>query len=270
MRKAVSSLRRPAVATARGITPFFSEGGIALYHGDCLDILPGLQEAEADALITDPPYSSGGTTAAERARDPVEKYCQDGNARGRPSFAGDTRDQRSFLLWGSLWGLLARRACKPGAYGLVFSDWRQVPTMSDLLQAAGFTWRGMIAWDKGRGARAPHKGYFRHQCEYVVWGTNGRCELADDGPWDGCLHQSVKKADKFHVTGKPTDLMRQLVRCVPPGGLVLDPFGGSCTTGVACALTGRRCILIEQSIEYCRIGADRLRQALASRSQAAA
>ena len=44
---------------------------------------------------------------------------------------------------------------------------------------------------------------------------------------------TVLQSDKWHTTGKPTALMRELVRCVPPGGTVLDPFAGSGSTGVA-------------------------------------
>jgi len=51
-----------------------------------------------------------------------------------------------------------------------------------------------VAWDKGRGSRAPHKGYFRHQCEYVVWGTKGAAiQLEHDGPFDGCIQAVVKR-----------------------------------------------------------------------------
>ena len=46
----------------------------------------------------------------------------------------------------------------------------------------------------------------------------------------------------------------------PPGGLILDPFAGSCTTGVAAKLEGRKAVLIEISEKYCEIGAERLRQ----------
>ena len=69
-----------------------------------------------------------------------------------------------------------------------------VRTMTDVLQAAGFVWRGVVPLNKGRGARAPHKGYFRHQCEYVVWGTNGRCRKAEHaGPFEGCIAGRVRK-----------------------------------------------------------------------------
>lgn len=47
----------------------------------------------------------------------------------------------------------------------------QLPSTTDAVQIGELIWRGIIAWDKGRCARAPHKGYFRHQCEYVVWAT---------------------------------------------------------------------------------------------------
>jgi site-specific DNA-methyltransferase (adenine-specific) len=242
--------------------PFFESGSIRLYHADALDVLPAIAAASIDALVTDPPYCSGGTSLAERTRDPVQKYCFNANDRGRPSFSGDARDQRSFAFWATTWLRLSRRAVRPDGYAMVFSDWRQLPTVTDALQAAGFIWRGVIAWDKGRASRAPHKGYFRHQCEYVVWGTNGGCRPAAGGPFDGCIQQHVNRADKHHLTGKPTAVMKHLISCVPVGGSVLDLFAGSCTTGVACALSGRAFIGCELSEAYCEIGARRLEAAL--------
>ncbi len=64
--------------------------------------------------------------------------------------------------------------------------------------------------------------------------------------------------------------MQQLLRCVPLGGLVLDPFAGSGTTGVACALTGRRFIGFEQSADYCATAARRFTEALGSAARPAA
>lgn len=234
------------------LDPYFEEPGFTLYNGDLLQVLPKLEEWSFDAAILDPPYCSGGLFIADKARDPREKYCHQGNDCGRPSFSGDTRDQRSFKFWATLWMTELQRVVKPGGYCLVFTDWRQLPTMSDVLQAGGFTWRGLIAWNKGRGSRAPHKGYFRHQCEYLVWGTNGACPKAvHGGPFDGCYDEPVRKNDKFHMTGKPTRLLQKLVECVPPGGRVLDPFSGSATTGAACKLTGREFVGVELSPEYC-------------------
>lgn len=64
-----------------------------------------------------------------------------------------------------------------------------------------------------------------------------------------------------HPTVKPVDLMRWLVRLVtPPGGVVLDPFAGSGTTGVAARAEGHRAVLIEREAEYLQIIAGRLAQ----------
>ena len=209
-------------------------------EGNCLTVIGTLPEASIDAVITDPPYSSGGFTRDEKSRDVAGKYQSASTQRRYPAFSGDAHDQRSHLAWSMLWIEACLRVLKPGGYFMVFSDWRQLPLMSDAVQAGGVIWRGIVAWDKGRGARAPRKSYFKHQCEFVLWGSKGALPpLAHDGPFDGCIHANVLQADKFHLTGKPTALMRELVRPVAPGGIILDPFMGSGTTGVAAVGSSR-------------------------------
>lgn len=240
----------------------FEIAGHRLWRGDVLRLLPLIPEGSVDAVITDPPYCSGSGTVTGRKGDPAEKYCHGGETLGRPTFIGDTRDQRSFAYWCTVWLSQAREATKIGGYCLTFIDWRQLPLLTDAMQAAGWTWRGTAVWNKGRSARAPHKGYLRHQCEYIIWGTNGPMEiLKDRGPFDGCYDISVKQTDKHHMTGKPTDLLRELVKVAPVGGTVLDPFSGSATTGVAAALEGRRFIGFEATEAYYEIGRQRLEAA---------
>lgn len=230
-----------------------------IIHGDSLEILKSLPDESVDAVITDPPYSSGGMTHAERAKDPAEKYVQTGTKITRPSFVGDNKDARSWLHWCILWLTECYRITRKGGYILMFSDWRQMPLASDALQFGEFTWRGVIAWDKTEGSRAPHKGYFRHQCEYVLWGTKGSCPKATHaGPFPGCYRVSVKQSDKHHMTGKPTELMEQLVRVVPEGSVILDPFAGSGTTLVAAKKSGRNFIGIEKQKEYYDIAKNRI------------
>lgn len=240
--------------------PFLEQHGCRLYQGDSMQVLASLPVASFDAVIADPPYCSGGTTAGERRRAPEDKYAQDGNACGRPSFGGDLKDQRSFTWWTMLWLSLCRPLLREGGYCLVFTDWRQLPAVTDAFQAADFTWRGVVAWDKGGASRAPHKGYLRHQCEYLVWGTSGPCRAATHaGPFPGCYQIPVDRKDKHHLTGKPTALLRKLVQIVPAGGRVLDPFSGSGTTLVAAALESRLAVGIERESSYCEIAAARLR-----------
>lgn len=184
-----------------------------LIQGECLPALHAMADNSVDAIITDPPYSSGGFSRDDKGKDPDAKYTQSSSQGRYPTFSGDSRDQRSYLAWSALWIAEAVRVLKPGGYFLAFTDWRQLPVMTDAVQAGGVFWRGVIAWDKGRGSRAPHKGYFRHQCEYVIWGPKGAAvQLEHDGPFDGCIQATVKRDDKHHLTGKPTALMKELVR----------------------------------------------------------
>lgn len=242
-------------------SPYFESKGIAIYHGDSLELSSKLPDNVLDALITDPPYCSGAAGSAVM-QDPSIKYCQSGKTLGRPSFGGDFRDQRSFKFWCSLWIGQAFRASKDSAYCLIFTDWRQVAETIDALQAGGFSYKGLISWDKGNGARAPHKGYFRHQCEYIPWGTKGKVPKPPDrGPFPGSYSIRVKQADKHHMTGKPTRLMWKLIQCVPPGGLIFDPFCGSGTTLVAAVLQNRYAIGFEASEEYCEVATRRIEAA---------
>ncbi|MCC4600199.1 DNA-methyltransferase [Xanthomonas melonis] len=226
-----------------------------LLQGDALTILPTLEANSFDALITDPPYASGGLTAAARARPPSTKYCRDG---GHADFVGDERDQRSHLKWMHLWLSECARVLKEGAPVLLFTDWRQLPLTTDALQIAGFTWRGITVWDKTEGVR-PQLGRFRNQAEYIVWGSKGNMPLDRRAPvLPGVIRESVRKADKHHLTGKPTELMRQLVRICESGGRVLDPFAGSGTTLVAAQLEGFQAVGIEMTDQYAAVTRDRL------------
>ncbi|MDR1701323.1 MAG: site-specific DNA-methyltransferase [Sporomusaceae bacterium] len=224
-----------------------------------MDILKQIPSNSVDAVITDPPYASGGRSGSERAQDPIKKYQQTSVKLVRPSFPGDAKDARSWLHWCTLWIAECHRITKEGGYFLMFSDWRQLPLASDALQFGDFIWRGTIAWDKTECARAPHKGYFRHQCEYILWGTKNSCKkAAHAGPFPGCYRFPIKQNDKFHLTGKPTPLMEQLVSIVPLDSVILDPFAGSGTTLKACINTGRKFIGIEKTVEYVEIAKKRL------------
>ncbi|KGR41309.1 DNA-methyltransferase [Xanthomonas vasicola] len=229
-----------------------------LLQGDALTILPTLEANSFDALITDPPYASGGLTAAARAKPPSQKYVQGGGVQLHADFVGDERDQRSHLKWMHLWLSECARVLKDGAPVLLFTDWRQLPLTTDALQIAGFTWRGITVWDKTEGVR-PQLGRFRNQAEYIVWGSKGSMPLDRQAPvLPGVLRTPVLKADKHHLTGKPTDLMRQLVRICEVGGRVLDPFAGSGTTLVAAQLEGFEWVGIEMTDQYTSVARQRL------------
>jgi site-specific DNA-methyltransferase (adenine-specific) len=119
-----------------------------LIHDETLKQLRELPEHSVDAVITDPPYSSGGLHAGDRAKDVNSKYEQSGQTTKRPAYTGDAKDQRSWVRWCHEWLDECRRVAKPGAPICVFSDWRQLPALTDALQFADWTWRGIAVWDK--------------------------------------------------------------------------------------------------------------------------
>jgi len=226
--------------------------------GDCLAVLRGLPDACVDALITDPPYSSGGMYRSDRLKEPSEKYVKNGTQVVRPEFAGDNRDQRSFGYWCSLWLGECQRVAKPGAPICVFADWRQLSVVTDVIQAGGWVLRGVAVWDKTETCR-PTMGRFASQAEFLAWGSNGAMPLDRGVPClAGVLRTPVRQDDKHHITGKPTELMIEVVEICAPGGLVLDPFCGSGTTGVAAVRRGLRFLGIEREASYVAIARDRL------------
>lgn len=94
------------------------------------------------------------------------------------------------------------------------------------------------------------------------WSGESMPQRQDARPGRTLLARPLPAAANHHPTVKPVALMRWLVRLVtPPGGLVLDPFAGSGSTGVACALEGMRFVGIEQDGDYAEIARRRIAHA---------
>lgn len=237
----------------------YDSRNITIYQGDALKTLETLPDASVDAVITDPPYSSGGITLAARQVDPSGKYQQSGTKKRYPPMLGDGKDQRSFIAWATLWLGECWRIAREGAPLLVFTDWRQLPSVADAVQAAGFFWQGVVPWNK-RNCR-PAMGRFRQQCEYVVFASRGRFVPQVRQSLPGVYDYPVIAKDKHHLTGKPVPLIEDLMRITARGATILDPFMGGGSTAIAARNQGRKCIGIELSAEYAQITAARLESA---------
>jgi site-specific DNA-methyltransferase (adenine-specific) len=124
-----------------------------ILHGDTLKLVKAFQPGIFDAVITDPPYASGGTKQNERNRTTNQKYSSMKAENALPDFDGDNKDQRSWTHWMTEWLYDVRKACKVGAPICLFIDWRQYPSITDALQWAGWIWRGTAVWDKGDSLR---------------------------------------------------------------------------------------------------------------------
>ena len=230
--------------------------------GDAVRVLSKLPSGGIDMLLTDPPYCSGGLTRTERKAPPSRKYQQDGYAKFA-DFPGDARDERSFLRWCALWMSECWRILPPGSSAVVFSDWRQLANTCDALQIAGFVFRGIVPWIKTTARPQPNS--FKADCEFAVWATKGEI---DRKPTPGAKYlpghyEHAAPREREHMNQKPVALMRDLMAIAPEGGVVLDPFMGSGSTGVACAETGRSFVGVEMTEHYYSVARARIAEAYA-------
>lgn len=251
------------------MSPYFEADGITLHHGDCRDLLPHL-DAQPDAVVTDPPY--GETSAAW-------DVWPDGWVKA----VGDVLPASASLwMFGSTRMMLARASDLAGWKYAQEEIWIKRngtgPTSRDRLVKINewaFHWyRGRWSdlhheWEREPSAE-PDKGYVRKDSRAAAHQRSGRATAwQDDGMRQPRSVTFVVEAPsvrfaKRHQDEKPLACVIPLVReCVPPGGLVLDPFAGSGTTGIAARMLGRRALLIEADERSCEVIATRLQDELA-------
>ena len=219
-------------------------GDAHLFLGDCLEILPTLPKV--DAVVTDPPYSSGGFQESGKSAGSI-------GTRGDEVIWMDSLSSRGYSR------LITRalRSVRSAKEFYVFTDWKMWQGTSDCFEDSGIRVRNMLVWDKQRmGMGMP----WRNQHELVCYGMR-RSEKRLSGKYGNVL-KANRSGNAEHPTEKPVDLMEILLRGSVEGS-VLDPFMGSGTTGVACANLGRKFIGIEIEERYFDIACERIAAAYA-------
>jgi DNA modification methylase len=106
----------------------------------------------------------------------------------------------------------------------------------------------------------PWKGSWKK----IYIGGQGWSGKRDEGVLRGHIVVSWESGGRSHPTEKPVSLLRDIIKKLPTGALILDPFAGSGTTGVAAALEGRRCILIEKDPAYAELCRQRVKNVLSA------
>ena len=230
-----------------------------LQRGDSLQLLAEMPDGSVDAVVTDPPYSSGGAFRSDRGGSAKAKYLTTGSRTldRLPEFYGDSRTERGLLLWSSLWLAEAWRVTRDGGAIALFCDWRSLPTFSDALQVGGWSWRGTGVWVKPQHKCRPTAGGLWNDTEMILWGSRGSRPDGEylPGSWQVAAPSSTTR---LHPTEKPQPILDDLVRLAPEGGVVLDPFAGSAATGVSALRKGRQFVGFELSADYTARGSRRL------------
>ena len=210
---------------------------MTVLHADCLDVMGGLPEGSVDAIVTDPPYGTGRWT----------------RRGGGPSHSVEPWD-----AWDTAWLDQAIRVCRgPIAFFCPASRFGDAIRHAE---GAGQEWR-MMAWCKPD----PMPTFTRQ----IAYGMEPvivlRHKLAKGGK-DWCEASTPRKGRdrdaSDHPHQKPLRVIAWLVAAMSdPDALVMDPFAGSGTTGVACLKSGRRCLLVERDSRHVETIRKRLREA---------
>ena len=221
---------------------------VMLHHGDAVEILRGMPDGHADAVVMDPPYTAAG-----------------GSTNGRSG--NHNADTQFFRYW--MKDVLAevRRVVKPDGCGFIFCDWRTVNIIAECMSPPGESQRGKawqasqaVVWDRECfGLGSP----FRNGFEMLAFarGPDWKSSMPKNIP-NVIRHRWPYGRHENHSAEKPVALCRQLVEwATEPGQTVIDPFMGSGTTGVAAVQAEREFVGIEMEDEHFETAKRRLASA---------
>jgi site-specific DNA-methyltransferase (adenine-specific) len=232
---------------------YYRDASCVIYHGDCREILPGLEPV--DSVITDPPYSEH-----THAKQWIAHALSDGDKRVATKHKGLGFDHISEEMMGFVAAQCQRLAKR---WTLVFCDIESIAIWRAALLRAELDYVRACVWDKvdsapqftgDRPAAGAEAIVCAHQPGKKQWNGGGRRNVFRHAV-------NAEKGAKPHPSTKPLPLMTELVSLFTDDSeTVLDPFMGSGTTLRAAKDLGRRAIGIEVEEKWCEAAAKRLSQ----------
>ncbi|CAN5465566.1 hypothetical protein BH09PSE6_BH09PSE6_17870 [soil metagenome] len=200
-------------------------GDATLYLGDCYDILPSI--GAVDCVITDPPYGINEAAGKNKSRTKAAQARDYGNDDwdAQPP----TQEQIGRVIAAAPW------------VALFGGNYFHVPPSS--------CW---LVWDK------LNSGDFA-DCE-LCWTNWPKAVRRMQWRWNGMIRQGNE--ERFHPTQKPLAVMGWVIDLCPKSDVILDPFMGSGTTGVAALQRGKKFIGIERDPTYFSVALSRMETAM--------
>jgi site-specific DNA-methyltransferase (adenine-specific) len=258
--------------TMKNIKPFFEKPRFTLYHADCLDVLGQLPENSVDMVFADPPYflSSGTFTCQNGRMVPVKKADWD-LSKGMEA---DFEFQRA-------WIGAVRRVLKPEGTLWVSGTYHSIYQCGMAIQLAGFKILNDISWFKPNASPNLSCRYFTASHETLIWAVKDpkakhkfNYHEMRDGNWPRDKWKKphtqmrsvwwidtprpMEKTFGKHPTQKPIDLLQRIVLAsTDRNDLILDPFAGSSTTGLAAYYYDRKYVGIDTDERYLELSKKR-------------
>jgi len=251
--------------------PYFEDKkhNIILFKENCFDILPTLSENSVDMIFADPPYflSNGGITCHAGRMVSVNKGKWDVSKGLEENFIFTQRwlreCQRILTHNGTIW--------VSGTAHIIY-------TVGSAMQSLGYKILNDIAWFKVNPPPNLSCRYFTHSTETVIWAAKNKDsrhhfnyslmrKMNNNKQmlslWSIRAPGPAEKIYGKHPTQKPIELLDRIVLAsTRPGDIVLDPFSGSGTTGIAAIREGRQYIGIETEESYIKTSIKRLKDEL--------
>ena len=247
------------------VAPYFKQDNFVLYHGDAILLLNQLPADSIDMIFADPPYnlSNGGFTVHAGRMVSVNKGDWD-KSKG-------FNDDYNFHYQ---WMEACKRILKPHGTLWVSGTYHSIYQCGHALQSLGYHILNDISWFKPNASPNLSGRFFTASHETLIWARKDKkskhifnYKLMKEGHWPedrlkkpGLQMRSVwamgtpKPAEKKHgkhPTQKPLDLMKRVVlSSTNKGDVILDPFAGSSTTGLAAVLNNRRFVGIDMEKQY--------------------
>lgn len=244
---------------------FFHSDDFTLIHGDCFEVLKGLKDV--DMVFADPPYflSNDGLTIQSGKIVSVNKGKWD-------KLEGSMHD------FNYQWISLAKNALKPNGTIWISGTMHNIFSIYEVLKELNFKILNVITWRKLNPPPNFSCRTFTHSTEIIIWARkeqkvahyynydlmrefNGNKQMKD--VWDLPAISRWEKVNGKHPTQKPLSVLSRIVLAsTRKNALIVDPFTGSSTTGIAATLFGRRFIGIDTEAEYLDISVKRYKETI--------
>lgn len=216
-----------------------------LYNGDALDILASMEDESIDLVVTDPPYKciSGGKP----------------KSKGQPSGMLSKNDGKIFNendIAIEDWMPQLYRVLKNGSHAYVMTNLLNLEKMMLVARQVGFDIHNLLVWEKNNAT--PSRWYMKN-AEFTLFLRKGKAKRINNVGSKMVHRFNNILGKKVHPTEKPVELMLFYIENSSNiGDVVLDPFMGAGSTGVACLDCGRKFVGIEKDSEYFNIAEERL------------
>ena len=240
----------------------------SLYCGDSTSVMSQLNN-QFDMIFADPPYflSTGNGKVNING-----KYIKFDKGEWDKVRSSDEKD-RFNLSW-----LAACKDClKDNGTIWVSGRYHNIFSVAGCMEILGYKILNLIVWHKPDPPHSLTDKRFDFSAEYIIWASKNKTAnhyfnkelmtLMNNGEpmqdvWTMSAAEQWEKIYGKHPTQKPLQLLYRIIMASTlPRAAILDPFAGSCTTGIAANLTGRTFVGVDQSPEFLNIGIRR-RQAI--------